>query len=294
MSEKNYIPLRKFLNESLVRDFLIFLLLFLLILTQEWSNILLVLFPLISFGFSLFFKTISGNKWRFQSEESPIIYNPIGSEKKHSSRLFFTSIVQLVLLFWIGAESFYRPQMINFYSFFFNPLFIFIYTFGYYWIFIDLWKFSKISVILDHNDMEEIGGDYKFVQRHYNQVFSKLKIKKFKKISMGSLIVFIFLNITNLAFILYQLKGINFGFYYTLPGTGIETSEPIMISYFIYVVLIVPPLSTITFLRISYKDINNLELKNIQELVSPLPDDIQQIILKNIKLLHRNFKKHMS
>ena len=99
MSEENYLTLRKLLNENLLMELILFLLLFFLILTQEWSNILLMILPLISFGFSIVLEMIGVNKWRLQSKDSPIRYNPLGSEKKIASRLYYTSIIQLVLVY---------------------------------------------------------------------------------------------------------------------------------------------------------------------------------------------------
>ena len=145
-SDQNYLLLREIINESLLRDVFLFTLFFLLVLSQSWQNIFLLLFPIITFAFSLFFKIISTNKWRTKFEKSSIIYNPLGLEKKHANRLNFSALVQLVLLFWIGAESLYHPQLIDLYSNFFLIFYCFIYTFGFFWIFIDIWKYSKIKI----------------------------------------------------------------------------------------------------------------------------------------------------
>ncbi|MFX1273793.1 MAG: hypothetical protein ACFFAT_02015 [Promethearchaeota archaeon] len=294
MSEQNYQPLRKLLNESLIMEIVLFLLLFILNISQEWSNILLMLFPLITFSFSLFFKMIGINKWRIQHANTPIIYNPLGAEKIHSSRLFFCSIIQLILLYWLGAESLYRPQLIGLYSIFFIPIYFFTYTFGYYWIFIDLWKYSKISIFISQNDLSEIISDYKTIRNDFKEVFSKLKIKSFKIISIGSLIVFISVNLINLVFTLLQLIGLNFGFFYILPGTGIESSEPMMIPYFIFIILIASPISAILFLLLSYRDLKGLNLTRIQKLIAPLPENIQLMIKRNLKLLDKKLKEYLN
>ena len=120
MSEENYLTLRDFLNESLIMDLVLFLLLFILIVSQEWSNILLTIFPIITFGFSLFFQIIGTNKWRTQYKHSPIVYNPLGAEKKHATRLGFITVILMTLIFWLGAESLYHPQLIDNYYFFIN------------------------------------------------------------------------------------------------------------------------------------------------------------------------------
>ncbi len=294
MSEENYLTLRKLLNENLLMELILFLLLFFLILTQEWSNILLMILPLISFGFSMVLEMIGVNKWRLQSKDSPIRYNPLGSEKKIASRLYYTSIIQLVLLFWLGAESLYRPQMINFYSLIFISLYVFTYTFGYYWIFIDLWKYAKISIIFNQSDIEGINVDIKSIKKEYNQVLSDLKLKNFKFISIGSLIVFLALNLINISFILMQLGGNFIGIVFVLPGTGVESSGPITIPLFIFVIIILSPLLSIIFLIFSYKDINNINNKTIHKIIAPLPEDVQTTIIKNLKFLNKKFREAMN
>jgi len=109
MSEHNikefFLPFRNLIRESLIRDIIIFTFIFILTNTQGWDGIFLILFPLITFGFSLFFRIINTNKWRTEFENSLIIYNPLGLESKHANRLFFSALFQLILIFWIGAES---------------------------------------------------------------------------------------------------------------------------------------------------------------------------------------------
>jgi len=155
MSEKNtdqeFLLLRELLNESLLRDLIIFVIFFLFILAQSWKNIFLLLFPVITYTFSLFFRLINANKWRLSIFDKTITYNPLGLEKKHANRLIFTALLQLILLFWIGGESYYHPQLIQTYDIFFNILFNFIYTFGFYWILIDIWKYAKITIKISSN-----------------------------------------------------------------------------------------------------------------------------------------------
>ena len=68
MSEDNnnnfYLSIKDLINETLGRDLIIFSFLFLLVITQVWENISLLLFPLITFAFSVFFRIVNTNKWR--------------------------------------------------------------------------------------------------------------------------------------------------------------------------------------------------------------------------------------
>ncbi len=84
MSEKNtkqeFLLLRELLNESLLRDLIIFVIFYLFILTQSWKNIFLLLFPVITYTFSLFFRLINANKWRLSIYDNTITYNPLGGQ----------------------------------------------------------------------------------------------------------------------------------------------------------------------------------------------------------------------
>ena len=135
MSEDNnnfYLSIKDLINETLVRDLIIFSFLFLLVITQVWENISLLLFPIITFAFSIFFRIVNTNKWRTEFEERPIIYNPIGLEKKHANRLFFSALFQLILLFLIVSESLYNPHIVDQYFLYFNWLFFFYTLSGFF------------------------------------------------------------------------------------------------------------------------------------------------------------------
>ena len=54
-SKEDFLKVREVLTKTLLRDAFIFAILYLFILTQSWNNIFLFLFPIITFGFSLFF-----------------------------------------------------------------------------------------------------------------------------------------------------------------------------------------------------------------------------------------------
>jgi len=290
MSE-DYIPLRNLFSESLLRDFLLFFFLFLLVLSQLWDNIILLLFPLISFAFSMYFNLLHVNKWRTQFDDNHVIYNPFGSEKKHANRLFFCALFQLILLFWIGAESLYHPQLIDNYAFFFVLIFIFLYSFGYYWIFIDLGRYTKIEIIIHGIDLQEIENE-KISLKNIENIISFLRLKKFKKISLISFLVFILINLINIitSFITITLNIPIGQIYLNLPGTGIENSQPISLSYFIFAVYILPPVITILSLRSVYQEINSINIEKLNSILSSSPRDIRIKVIENLKLLNKKIR----
>jgi len=290
-SKENYLLIRDLINETLLRDLILFMLLFLIVLSQSWENIFLLLYPIVTFAFSLFFKIISTNKWRIEYKDIPIIYFPLGSEKKNANRLNFSALIQLVLLFWIGAESLYHPQLIQQYSQYFVVLYIFFYSFGFYWIVIDVWKFSKIAFGLGNVDQMEIAKEGQISDSHIENVLSSLKPRKFRLISIINLSVFLSLNLLNIASVLLSNNIIILGLHYRLPGTGIEGSNPIILTYIALIVFVISPLFTVIYLILIKKDINDINYENLNQVLDSLPANIQADLIDSLKNLNKKFQK---
>ncbi|MFW9987208.1 MAG: hypothetical protein ACFFC3_00970 [Candidatus Odinarchaeota archaeon] len=289
MKEKNIknhsLSLKDLISESLLRDLILFTFLVLLIITQSWESILLLLLPLITYTFSFFFRIIKTNKKRTKFENDLIIYNPLGLEGKNANRLFFCSLFQLILIFWIGAESLYNPLIVNNYILYFNSLITFFYTFGFFWIFIDLWKYSGLKIITDMNIDEanlQISGDFR-------NIISFLKLKNFKLISLTTFMAFISLNIISLIINLLLNNNFNFGIKFYLPG-----SQSIVIPYFYYVILIIPPVLSIILLILNYRTINNFSREKLDKIILPLPKNLQVKIIENLKALNNKIKKQLN
>ncbi|MFX0011680.1 MAG: hypothetical protein ACFE9R_15310 [Candidatus Hermodarchaeota archaeon] len=275
--EDQYLKLREVLNEPLLRDLILFILLYLFILTQSWQNLILLSFPMISFGFSLFFRILSTNKRRIYFSESQLIYNPIGSEKVYANRLVFISLVELILLFWIGAESIYHPQLIKEYDFYFSILFGFIYSFGFFWLFIDLWENSKIAVKLSTESSN--------MQQSIDIILSKLNMKKFRLISLSNFALFLLCNVVNIIFQFLLTTYGSLGIEVHLPGTGIENSEPLYISFMFFIILIAFPLVCVLSLLLVYKDVKTFNKVDLMEFLNSIPLETRQNIIDNLKNL---------
>ncbi|MFO7797946.1 MAG: hypothetical protein R6W84_17535 [Promethearchaeia archaeon] len=281
VEDDEYLSIRELFSERLLRDLILFLSLVVFIISQEWENILLLLFPLISFSYSIFFRLLDENKWRTKFHNSPIVYNPLGSERKHANRFIFSALLLSIILFWFGAESIYHPQLIDNYSLFFLILFFFIYTFTYFWIFIDLWKYCRIKIEVK----KEIGPEIKNIE-HYSQLFQVLRVNVFKRIIYISLFSFLALNVLNLLLILFLYNGIMPGFNIPLPGTGLEGSEPLRLHFFVYILLIIPPIISFLLLLMAYKDINKIEIDKLEEVINRIPEKLRLILLEQIKILN--------
>jgi hypothetical protein len=286
MSENNYISFRELISESLIRDVILFLFLFLLVLAQDWDNIFLLLFPLVTFSFAIFFKILYTIKNSTKIDNPHIKYNPLGSEKIYSHRLNFCALLQLLLLFWFGTESLYHPQLIDNYFIYFISIFIFLYTFGFNWIFFDLWEYCKIEII--PNEISR--GNMQNSIQNFENVISFLKKKSFKAISIISFLVFIFLNLLNILFAYLTVNEMMPGIQYNLPGTGIEKSEPINLPYATIGIIFIPPIISAIILRIIYKNITNINSDKLEKVLNSLPGNVQIEIIENLRVLNKNFQ----
>ncbi len=288
MTEKNndehYLSLKDLISESFLCDLILFTFLFILIITQTWDNILFLLFPLITFTFSLFFRLLSSNKKRTEFEKSYVVYNPFGSEGKNANRLFYLAQFQLILIFWLGAESLYNPHLVENYYFYFTGILIFLYTFAFFWIFIDLWKYSRFEIITS-----EIEGKLDpHLSIDSRNIISFLKLKTLKMISVINLLVFILLNITNLIFLLLISNNPILGIQVYLPG-----SQLIPFSYILYGILFISPILTIIILMLNYRTINDFNKEKLDKLIEPLPRNIQINIIENLKSLNNKIKEQL-
>ncbi|MFX0058746.1 MAG: hypothetical protein ACFE8J_10645 [Candidatus Heimdallarchaeota archaeon] len=279
-SEDNYLRIKDLINEVIIRDLIVFVIIFLFILSQSWNNLFLLLFPILTFGFSLFFRIISTNKWRIKSEDITIEYNPLGSEIKNSNRLNACALIQLILLFWIGAESIYHPQLIESYSIYFIILLGLVYSFGYLWIFIDIWKYSKLSFKVKEKDEDD-------------KVISFLSLNSFKLISILNTFLFILLNGLNILIVLFNSFNLVPHFDYFLPGTGIEGSEPIILPISLFIIFLASPLVAIFFLIKIYNEINNFNKHKLNKILDLVPVSLQTQIIENLKNFNKKFKNEL-
>jgi len=290
MSNKIYLPLKELITEKVGRDGILFTFLFLLVLAQDWENVFLFLFPLITFGFSLFFNLIYNNKWRADFDNPAILYYPLGSERKHANRLNFCALFLLIVLFWFGAESLYHPQLVDDYAPFFQTVLVFVYTFGYVWIFVDLWKYSRVEIIFEDLDFRTLQTDD---LKDMDNLISFLKIKTFKNISLVNFLVFIVLNLLNLATILPFIGDFIPGFAYSLPGTGIEDSQALWLNYSLFFILAIPPILAIIFLKIVWTQVHSFNADRFNALMKKLPQNYRFKVRENLKALNTAFRKEM-
>ena len=293
-NKNHYLSISNIITESIIRDLILFTFLFLLVIAQTWDNIFLLLFPLITFTFSLFFRIISSNKKRTEFKKSCIIYNPLGLEKKNANRFFFSAIFQLILIFWLGAESLYNPNLVGGYFPYFIGFFIFSYTFGFFWIFLDLWKYTKIEIITSTIDSKIAQQNEIKFSRNLNNVIAFLNLKYFRLISIINFLVFIILNIINITSLVLINNYPELGLQLSLPGSSNAGSEPLVVSYFLFGLLIILPIFAISIFVLNYQEINYFNQKKLNEIIEPLPRHFQIKIIENLKALNNKIKEQLS
>jgi hypothetical protein len=286
MNEKNnnkhYLSFKDILSESLLRDLILFTFLFLLILTQGWENILLLLFPLITFSFSFFFRILSTNRIKSEFKNSLIIYNPLGLERKSANRFFYCTLFQLILIFWIGGESLYNSHIVHNYFSFFLCFLVFLYTFSFFWIFINSWKNTKIEIL----EYKQKSNSISSFSKDDKKIISYLTLKNIKFIAYSTFLIFISINILNIILVYFSNYSI-VGLHIIIPGSQIFT-----ISYFFFGFLFISPTITTYILIKNYRIINKINKKKLENILELLPKNIQEIITENLKALRiKNIKK---
>ncbi|MHA1689039.1 MAG: hypothetical protein ACTSUN_06855 [Promethearchaeota archaeon] len=293
MSKITELRFRNLVSEGFLRELVLFFFLFLLTIAQYWDSILLFIFPLISFGFYVFFRLLSINKWKIAFSKDEIIYNPLGVEKRHANRFYFVALFNLILIFWIGAESLYHPQLIEDYSNYFLTLLIFMYTFGFTWIFIDIWKYSKIQIklgkIIENN--EELNTHLNStVNSEKNSIISSVNFKIFKQIIIMNWIIFVSINILNLISNMLLEHQILIGFNINLPGTRTLNQNGILVSFLIFFIILIPPISCLISFFLLYNNIMKISLEKFKILLDALPNDKQLKIKQELLSLNDKFK----
>ena len=263
----------------------IFLIGFLLILVQNWINPILILYPIVSFSFSLFFQIIESNKKITEIEDSIISYNPFGGENGNSNILTIFSYLQMLLIFTAGLDSLFHPQLVdNFFLFFLIPL-VFLYGFEFFLLLIKVLNKAIIEIDLK-NFKNQIKQNSK--NKMNKDVISFIEINKFKRYSLYNLILFVIILIFTLgmSFLAFFNQILALPFY--LPGTGIEGSQPVNISYGLYLSVIMPPIYTIWFLYQIYKNIIDFSHDSAEKVINVITDDSKKAVILNFLNFNKN------
>ncbi|MFX1601284.1 MAG: hypothetical protein ACFFB6_11865, partial [Promethearchaeota archaeon] len=139
--------------------------------------------------------------------------------------------------------------------------------------------------ILQHSD-SQFSDDIR-------NIISFLKFKDYKLISYSTFFVFLILNIWNIISIVLININPNLGIPFNLPGTGSSGSMAIPLSYTFFIFLIISPILTAILLIQNYRDINYLSREKLNKIIAPLPRNIQNKIIENLKALNNTIKEQL-
>jgi len=156
-----------------------------------------------------------------------------------------------------------------------------------------LWKYSRIEIISD----EKFNKD-SLIHKSNHSINSKnllsfLSVKTFRIISIVNFLGFIVLNIVNLLFTILILNNPSLGIPLFLPGTGNMGSEPLRVSAFFHVLLIISPLLTTVSLILNYREVNKFNRATLNKIIKTFPPNVQIQIIENLKGLNEKIKEQM-
>jgi len=289
-----------FKDEDFTHTLIIIFLIIVLILSENWTNFIIFLFPLISFGFMIYFDTIRILNKEMYSK-SFLRLQPLGDYTNISRRFKFCLYLQSILILFTGAESLYHPQLIDNHFIFYIISIGLIFLFNSYYPFYDLAFYSKIELLIDlffnnRNDFEIINSELKDNEKnellnnknnkiiqdsHKNIILSRLKIKDF--IFIHKIITINFL-IMMILWILFSFISYNYSIFYfsiELPGSHLLEGQPLKITLFIVVIIIEIPILIIFIIKQIFRYLKNINLKELKELIIKLSKP-QKMVLENL------------
>lgn len=295
-------------DEKFLRSSLVFLVFYIFILLQKWRSILFLLVPLITYVLFVFFKGIDILKNRTQVQQFNIKFNPIGNEKIIASRLYFCLLLEIIIVFAMGAESLYHPQLIGDYFIYYVIPLILIYIFSMYYPLYDLGFYAKIEIELKNElnsgsetefevnssdritDSEDIDSDNENSSMRKKELLTYLNFKKFGSISTMTRICFVILAIGWLLFQMLTILNFFPGIPVYIPGSVIPQGSPLYISYFVYVCIIAVPIIIYIVINRTHSVISGLDFEELKKIISKFPEHQQQKIIRTLKF-HLNFKE---
>ena len=107
-------------------------------------------------------------------------------------------------------------------------------------------------------------------------------------------LVFIILNILNSVLVFTLDQNPLFGVQLNLPGTGSGGSDPLVVSFLLYLIFIISPLVASFSLFFNYRDVNSFSKNELEKVLKPLSKDTQIIIIENLKTLNNKIREQLN
>lgn len=281
MTKEYYIDsFRVLFHKDILLKVAIFLGGYVLILSQNWVSLSLILCPVISFGFALFFQIISNNKKITELKKSSIVFSPIGEERTNSNILVICSYLNLALVFIMGLDSFVHPQLIDNYFLLFLTVIVFIYGFGFFFLIIRVLSTGK--VLMTPNEKSDLIN--KDPLNNPERVISFVKVGAFKKISIINLAIFASTLALTLSLSYLTFDDILPGLSFYHPGTGLEASQPVSISIMLYIDIMVSPIVSCWLLYSTYHKVATISDASVERTTKDLSKDLKKKIEHDLSI----------
>ncbi len=278
-------------KENFVRPTIIFAVFYIFILLQNWPTILLLLLPIITYSLFAFFKIIEVSKEHTIVQGSGILFNPLGNEENIAKRLYFCLLLEMILLFGMGAESLYHPQLIDndYFLLYLFPIVI-IYIFSPYYALYDIGFSAKIEIDLKNEFYEtnmkynsERAGIVAPREEEEVKLISYLRLNEYKNIFL-MMKVFLIFNITG--WVVFNILG----FMNSIPDLLIEIPGSIMfegsgmnITFFIFICIFSVPILFVGIIYYIYSLTTKFDLDTFNDILSDLTPILRKKVLKTLE-----------
>ncbi|MHA1727480.1 MAG: hypothetical protein ACTSWY_01955 [Promethearchaeota archaeon] len=281
-------------NESFLRPTIIFAIFYVFILMENWSDIILLLIPIITYVMFTFFKIVDVSKEHTIVNGSKISFNPIGNEKIIANRLFFCLLLEMILIFAMGTESIFHPQLINDYFIYYVIPLVLIYIFSLYYMFYDVGFSANIELLLKDELHDDLGGyksnklTDKKKKKKDGELISYLNLSEYKKIH--TVVRFICISL-GLMWVILSLLG-NFGIIplsiipnilISVPGTRLLGGSSVEVSTFIYICIFAFPICFVIITARIYQLIAKIDNNALQSIIAGFPKMQQKKIIKTLE-----------
>ena len=244
--EQEKLSVRQLLrSEKLLREILLFGILFGALILQGWTDFLLLTFPILIFSIAIFVRALEiGQEANYAGMNTPL--STVGLGEKIATRVEFAGILTFLTVMIEGYESLARPQMSAMLAPFFLEILLVTYLLGFYWL------FTGIQTEPDYKLPRVLDGAYTTHTSNEDLPLLRLKIASYSTIIVGILFglgtVFNILTVFQLAPALLI----------SVPGSVLPNGTQISYNGIFLVVVLVAFVAAIIFLATLLKNAKGL------------------------------------
>jgi uncharacterized membrane protein (DUF485 family) len=230
-----------FITQAFLQEFILFGILLGALILQAWSNIFLLLFPILLCAESLFFRAFQvGQEINFSKFTPPT--EPLGFTRSAVDRAEFAGILTALILLIQGYDSLARPQLVSTLAPYFLEMLLAAYLLGHYWFFSGLGAGKNDQKATESRSTEALELESSKKMRQLPQHEATLVARKMSSyVGLLSIILFVIGTVFNI------LASFAFtpAYLISAPGSGLVNGTLIAVSAVYLVILVVPPAWTV-------------------------------------------------